>query len=216
MHSTNTSVDQHTELRAPIYQSTCRHTDSSADTPVHQHTHNSLMNTHLPHLLPLSTHVCDRHGNWFGGKNSRELQINKTVCTLCSRLLYLLTDFHFQLNWSFRKSDLHHTKEYVTVVSAVYYLKKKNHTYKQSFKCPTGFSCLRPTRPVWLLVTYIHPHLSAWLQVSNSSPQFTNRATDMVNLSEHLHLSQPKHAVEMTAFKPNVCPWVNSSGCTHN
>ena len=52
-----------------------------------------------------------------------------------------------------------------------------------SFECPTGFSCLRPTRPVgyhWLIT---HSHLPTQQQSSSISPQFITWATTMVNLS---------------------------------
>ena len=135
---------------------------------------------------------------------------------MCSRLLYLLTDFHFQLNWSFRKVTFIILKSMSLFAQQFIIFEKHTRTNKQTVSSvPLAFQVsdrLDQSGYHLPIPTPIYWH-GCRCQIFQ---QFTNRVTDMVNLSEHLCSSQPKHAEEMTALKPNVCPRVNSSGCTHN
>ena len=103
MHSTNTCWPTHRIMRTYLPKHMQAHWFISIHTCTPTHT--QLTHEHAPASPPPSFNPCLWQA-WelIWRKNSRELQINKTACTLmCSRLLYLLTDFHFQLNWSFRK-----------------------------------------------------------------------------------------------------------------
>ena len=64
-----------------------------------------------------------------------------------------------------------------------FFVLKTARTNKRSVKCHTGFSRLRPTRPIRLSFTDIHSHLLAQPQSSNFSQRFKTRATDMIKLS---------------------------------
>ena len=159
----------------------------------------------------------------------QELQYHKTAHLSVPGFFYLLTNFHFQLNWScsFVKWPsywwvCHCLGLHSSFVLFIFFWKP--HIQTNSFECPTGFSHLWPTRPIWLLFTDIHCHLLTQLQSSNFLPQFTTRATEMVNLSfanllEHslfLSWNMAQKGVGMTVFKPNACQQSNNSNCVHN
>ena len=72
----------------------------------------------------------------------------------------------------------------------------ENHTYKWSFECPTSFSHLQLTTPIWLPFTDIYSHLLAQPQQLNFLPWFTTRVTNMVNLSLSKLSEHSLHGVE--------------------
>ena len=156
----------------------------------------------------------------------QELQYHKTAHQCVPGFFSLLTNFHFQLNWScsFVKWPSYWWVCHCLGLHSSLFFIFLNRTYKQSFESPTGFSHIWPTRPIRLLFTDIHCLLLTQLQSSNFLPQFTTWATEMVNLSlanrlEHslfLSWNMAQKGVGMTVFKPNACPQSNSSNYVHN
>ena len=97
-----------------------------------------------------------------------------------SRLLYLLTNFHFQLNrLSFVKWPSYSVKSmslFGVVLQFCYFWKPH---IQMRFKYPTGFSRLETTWPIWLPFTNdVHSNFLSLLQSLNFLPRFTTQATN--------------------------------------
>ena len=130
------------------------------------------------HLTPVRTPLLS-YLNWKLGPATYEIKIKNCKITEMHTDMFQASFPHkFSLSAQvvifFRK---------VASIKLEKYKMQQNKTKRRSFECPTGFSRLRPTRPIRLMFTDTHSNSLTQPQSLNLLPWFTTWATVMANLS---------------------------------